>query len=81
MPPMSKPVLYVFAISVWVAVPELALYVLNMRSHLCTIDSIYDRIELGYAAEEVEKRSINLVEGENFKPLFLDIVRLNGTTT
>ncbi|KAJ3528655.1 hypothetical protein NM688_g7966 [Phlebia brevispora] len=48
----SKPVLYTFGLSVWSAVPELAVQ------------------ELGL---EVDKKIINVVEGENFSPEFLKI--------
>ncbi|KIM85418.1 hypothetical protein PILCRDRAFT_778214 [Piloderma croceum F 1598] len=52
---MSKPVLYTYSMSVWAAVPELAL------------------IELGYTEKDVEKKTVNLREGENFNPAFLKI--------
>ncbi|THH34117.1 hypothetical protein EUX98_g34 [Antrodiella citrinella] len=57
---MSKPVLYTFGLSVWAAVPEVAI------------------VELGYAPDAVEKKVVNLVEGENFNPEF---VKLNINAT
>jgi len=52
---MSKPVFYTFGLSVWAAVPEIAI------------------VELGYAPDAIEKKIVNLVEGENFNPKFLKL--------
>ncbi|KAI0082077.1 hypothetical protein K474DRAFT_1655412 [Panus rudis PR-1116 ss-1] len=57
---MSKPTLYVFGLSVWAAVPEIAI------------------VELGYAPDAIEKKVVNLAEGENFNPEF---VKLNPNAT
>jgi hypothetical protein len=32
-------------------------------------------VELGYTDDDIEKKTINLVNGENFDPAFLKIVR------
>lgn len=76
---MSKPILYTFQMSVWAAVPELALYVSILfptgSYNVFTMIRISHRVELGYTDEDVEKKVINLVEGANFSPVFLEIVR------
>jgi len=56
---MSKPVLYTFGLSVWAAVPELA-------------------VEELYPDGAIDKKVVNLVEGENFTPEFL---KLNPNAT
>lgn len=42
------------------------------------MDLLFESIELGYTDSDVEKKIVNLVEGENFKPTFLRIVRVTN---
>ncbi|CAL1695989.1 unnamed protein product [Somion occarium] len=52
---MSKPTLYTFGLSVWAAVPDIAI------------------IELEYPPDAIEKKVVNLVEGQNFTSEFLKL--------
>jgi hypothetical protein len=74
---MSKFILYTYSMSVWAAVPELALYALSLSLSL-RLTQLTTRpmisIELGYTEKDVEKKTVNLREGENFNPAFLKIV-------
>lgn len=69
---VAKPTLYTFGLSVWAAVPELAMYVDQRRfsssepDHCCSAELYPEGI--------IEKKTLNLAEGENFAPWFLEIV-------
>lgn len=58
----------------WAAVPELAMSVpcRPLFRSICSIK--FNSIELGYPPDAIEKKVVNLVEGQNFTPAFLKIV-------